>query len=406
MLARPYQVFGHDSYRFHLILSSCLFNLHGQLLFFSLQPRFFPIELPHRPRDHAFVFSQDFLERFILSKYISHDCATKGGLSLRLEFAVWLGFFFVTGVLCFRRSWMSRALCPDPPLEWHTLVCRRRTTMIQRARLLLLRPRSIFTATRKSSSSSLFSLEGRSAIVTGGGTGIGKALANGLAQAGASVVLVGRRKPVLDAAVAEIEGSAYAIACDITDTCALDGLVHEAARQTGIPPSIVIHNAGINVRQPAQDLTEDHWKTSLDLMLTAPFFLTRALIPHMQDQNYGRILSIASLQSYRAFPDSIPYAAAKSGTLGLTRALAEAYGKTQNITCNAIAPGYVKTELTKSVFSDPERSQRLADATILGRNSVPEDLVGAAVFLCSPASAYITGQTLAVDGGFTALGLR
>jgi NAD(P)-dependent dehydrogenase (short-subunit alcohol dehydrogenase family) len=118
---------------------------------------------------------------------------------------------------------------------------------------------------------------------------------------------------------------------------------------------------------------------------------------------------MASLQSFRAFPDSIPYAASKSGVLGLTRALSEAYCTPrgyEGVTCNAIAPGYVKTELTKSVFADQERSQRLADATLLGRNSIPEDLVGTAVFLASPAASYVTGQVLPVDGGFSALGLR
>jgi gluconate 5-dehydrogenase len=118
---------------------------------------------------------------------------------------------------------------------------------------------------------------------------------------------------------------------------------------------------------------------------------------------------MASLQSYRAFPDSIPYAAAKSGILGLTRALSEAYSPAYGypgVTCNAVAPGYVKTELTAKVFADVERAQQLANATLLGRNSLPDDLVGAVIFLASPASAYVTGQTLPVDGGFSALGMR
>jgi NAD(P)-dependent dehydrogenase (short-subunit alcohol dehydrogenase family) len=144
-------------------------------------------------------------------------------------------------------------------------------------------------------------------------------------------------------------------------------------------------------------------------MLTAPFMLTRAFASAMRDQHYGRIISIASLQSYQAFGDSLPYASAKSGVLGLTRALAEAYSNSpdyQNITANALAPGYVATDLTKSVFADAPRANRLADRTMVGRNSVPQDLVGPCVFLASPASAYVTGQCLPVDGGFTALGLR
>ena len=290
----------------------------------------------------------------------------------------------------------------------------------------------------------LFSLEGRCAIVTGGGTGIGAALAQGLARAGASVVLTGRREGPLQDCAAQIrhqlahdeeeyhqkyrqkhsspkqkqqpaqEASPYerrvvVAPCDITNFDAIPELIHQAHAATGIPPTIFINNAGRNVRQPARNVTVEHWNESTTLMLTAPFVLAQALADHMKHERYGRIISLASLQSYQAFPDSIPYAASKAGILGFTRALAEAYAPIHGydgVTVNAIAPGYVQTELTKSVFADPERSQRLADATILGRNSVPDDLVGAVVFLASPAAAYITGQTIPVDGGFTALGLR
>lgn len=186
-------------------------------------------------------------------------------------------------------------------------------------------------------------------------------------------------------------------------------LVHEAEYLTGIAPTILINNAGTNVRQPAESLTSDHFRTSFDVMLTAPFILTRALSQNMKKHKYGRVISLASLQSYQSFPNSIPYAAAKSGILGLTRALSEAYSPIhgyEGVTVNAISPGYVQTELTATVFADAERAQRLADSTVLGRNSVPEDLMGAVVFLASPAASYITGQTLSVDGGFTALGMR
>lgn len=267
----------------------------------------------------------------------------------------------------------------------------------------------------------LFSLEGRSCIVTGGGTGIGAALAMGLARSGARVVLVGRRLQLLEESahdiqqqlladgLADVEKRAVAVPCDITDFSALPGLVQAAGDQTGIPPTILINNAGVNVRQKAGDLEHAHWQQSLDLMLTAPFVLTRALGDNFKSEQYGRIISMASLQSYQAFPDSIPYAAAKSGILGLTRAISEEYSPASGytgVTCNAVAPGYVKTELTAAVFADPVRSQKLADATLLGRNSLPDDLVGAVIFLASPASAYVTGQTLPVDGGFTALGMR
>ena len=162
------------------------------------------------------------------------------------------------------------------------------------------------------------------------------------------------------------------------------------------------------MRQTATDLTPQHWGLSLELMLTAPFFLARACSDGFRQEKYGRIINIASLQSYQSFPNSIPYAAAKSGILGLARSMAEHFSTDgfTNVTVNNLGPGYVKTDLTASVFADEERAQRLADATLLGRNSVPDDLVGPAIFLASPASAYVTGQTLMCDGGFTSLGMR
>lgn len=288
---------------------------------------------------------------------------------------------------------------------------------------------AIDTSVRSQSTSSsnnpylqqLFSLEGRSCLITGGGTGIGAALAMGLARSGAHVVLTGRRAEPLEKSCQAIQEQlildgfedsatrAVAVPCDITKLSELPALVQSAGELSGIPPTILINNAGINVRQTADTLEPHHWQQSLDLMLTAPFELTRALSDNFKSQNYGRVISMASLQSYRAFPDSIPYATAKSGVLGLTRGLSEAYSPArgyEHVTCNAVAPGYVKTELTAAVFADKERSKQLADATLLGRNSVPNDLVGAVVFLSSPASGYVTGQTLPVDGGFTALGMR
>jgi NAD(P)-dependent dehydrogenase (short-subunit alcohol dehydrogenase family) len=243
----------------------------------------------------------------------------------------------------------------------------------------------------------------------------------GLARAGASVVLTGRQEGPLDDSCSairqqlrqdkleDVEKRACYRACDVTKYEGLPRFVQDAELLTGIAPTILVNNAGVNVRQTADDLTSEHWQQSFELMLTAPFMLTRALSKNMKARQHGRVITIASLQSFRAFPDSLPYATAKTGVLGLSRALSEAYAPPHgyhNVTCNAIAPGYVKTKLTASVFADIERSRRLADATLLGRNSVPSDLVGATVFLASPSASYITGQTLSVDGGFTALGMR
>jgi len=268
----------------------------------------------------------------------------------------------------------------------------------------------------RSVATKLFDLTGRVAIVTGGGTGIGAGLAQGMAEAGAKVVLVGRRPNPLDESATKInevcgEERAFALPADVLKYDELPSLVEKATSLTGnqAPPTILLNNAGINVRQKAENLTPEHWDVSLHLMLTAPFFLGRAMSDAMKQEKYGRIMNIASPQSYLAFPDSIPYAAAKSGNLGLARAMAEyfaPYHGFENVTVNNISPGYVKTELTASVFADVERAERLAGRTLIGRNSVPDDMVGTVVYLASEASNYVTGQTIPVDGGFTALGLR
>jgi len=243
----------------------------------------------------------------------------------------------------------------------------------------------------------------------------------GLARAGASIVLTGRREKPLEQScqgiqaqlkqdgMENVEKRAVYVPCDVTDFSSIPELVNSATYLTGIPPTILVNNAGVNVRQEASQLTSEHWQTSLDLMLTAPFMLTRAISENMKAAKYGRVISISSLQAYQAFPDSIPYASAKSGMLGMTRALSEAYSGPRGydgVTINAIAPGYVQTELTKVVFADKERAQKLADATLIGTNSKPEDLVGACLFLASPSASYVTGQCLPVDGGFGALGMR
>ena len=275
------------------------------------------------------------------------------------------------------------------------------------------------TSTSTSTSiSSMFDLTDRTALITGGGTGIGAAMALGLAQHGAKVVLVGRRPQPLQDTAAHINSKlhapasdpvAFAVPGDVLQYETLDTIVAKAKELTGKAPTIVVNNAGVNVRKPAAELTPEHWKISLDLMLTAPFFLARACSAGFKEEKYGRVISTASLQTYQIFPDSIPYASAKAGLLGMTRGMAEHFSSKygfENVTCNNIGPGYVKTELTAKVFEDEERAQRLADATILGRNSVPEDLIGTTVYLASRGSSYVTGQTIMVDGGFTSLGMR
>ncbi len=249
----------------------------------------------------------------------------------------------------------------------------------------------------------LFDLSGRVALVTGGNSGIGLALARALELAGAGVILVARRADALAEAVhtLEVDGiEAQTIAADLAVPDGPD-IVVENARSLASHIDIVVNAAGINLRRPFQQVSLDDFDRHLALHLRAPFRLTQLLAPAMAERQWGRIVNIASLQSVRAFADSAPYGAAKGGILQLTRAIAEQWSR-HGITCNAIAPGFFPTALTQPIFSDPKRSAELAARTAIGRNGRMEDLYGAAVFLASEASGYITGQTVFVDGGFSA----
>jgi len=248
-----------------------------------------------------------------------------------------------------------------------------------------------------------FRIEGRNALVTGAGSGIGRAIAEALAQAGAKVVLCGRRMGPLEDARAAIEKSGGTAACisgDVSRRDSLGEIAASAARPFGAI-DIVVHAAGLNHRQHADDITDAAWDEQIEVMLSAPFFLSRHLVAGMKAKKWGRILNIASLQSYRAFVNGTAYGAAKGGIVQLTRHMAESWSAF-GINANAIAPGFFPTALTGPIYADRERVANLAKQTAIGRNGELADLQGAAVFLCSPASDYITGQTLPVDGGFTA----
>lgn len=245
----------------------------------------------------------------------------------------------------------------------------------------------------------LFDLSGRVACVTGASGGLGQHAATVLAGAGAKVVGVARRRAALQSWQSRIGAGADFVVADVAGAEPA-----ELARQITQPfgaPDILVHAAGINPRQPADDVTRESWDQSLSVNLAAPFFLSQALVPAMRDRGWGRIVAFSSLQSSRAFPGGIAYGAAKAGLVQLTRAMAEAWSGA-GITANAIGPGFFHTRLSASVFADPARVQRNADQTCIGRNGVPGDLDGPLLFLCSQASAYVTGQLLMVDGGFTA----
>ncbi|UJX44129.1 SDR family NAD(P)-dependent oxidoreductase [Xanthobacter sp. YC-JY1] len=248
--------------------------------------------------------------------------------------------------------------------------------------------------------SSLFGLSGRTALVTGGSSGIGLAIAAGLGQAGASVVLAARRAAELDAACADLARNGIAARAIVADLAADDGaeLLAEAA---GDGIDILVNAAGMNLRQPFGAVTREAFDLHMAVHVRAPFMLVQKLAPAMAGRGWGRVLNIASLQSFRAFPNSAPYGAAKGAVAQLTRAMAEEWSR-HGITANAIAPGFFPTALTQAVFEDEARAAHNAAQTAIGRNGRLEDLVGPAVFLASDAGAYVTGQVLAVDGGFTA----
>jgi len=251
----------------------------------------------------------------------------------------------------------------------------------------------------------LFDLTGRTALVTGGNSGIGLAMAQALGLAGADVVLVARREDLLRDAADRLGAEGIAatfIPVDLARADCGEAVLHALARRE--PPlevDILVNAAGINLRQPFAEVTAEAFDLHMAVHLRAPFLLTQALAPGMAARGFGRIVNIASLQSYRAFPNCAPYGAGKGGIVQLTRAIAEEFSR-HGVTCNAIAPGFFPTPLTEPVFNDPERAARNAAQTAIGRNGQLDDLAGATVFLASEASAYVTGQTLAVDGGFTA----
>ena len=249
----------------------------------------------------------------------------------------------------------------------------------------------------------LFTLKGRHALVTGGNSGIGLAMAQALGHAGASVTLVARRTAELESAAAMLAKDkirADWIACDLASPEAVASCGALCLERHG-HADVLINAAGINLRKPFMDNSPADWNLHLALHLGAPFFMTQALAPTMKKNNWGRIINLASLQSTRAFANGTPYGAAKGGVTQLTRAIAQEWSA-HGITCNAIGPGFFKTALTAPVFDNPELAAKNAAHTCIGRNGELADLAGITVFFASDASAYITGQTLMIDGGFTA----
>ncbi|MEO8526613.1 MAG: glucose 1-dehydrogenase [Caldimonas sp.] len=247
-----------------------------------------------------------------------------------------------------------------------------------------------------------FDLGGKTALITGGGSGLGLAMARGLAEAGARVVLNGRGTAKLDAAAAamKIDGlQAETAVFDVTDSAAVNAGIADIITRFGAV-DILVNNAGVQHRAPIDQFTDADWRRVMATNLDAPFYLARAVIPGMKARRAGKIINIASLMSMLARPTTVPYQASKGGIAMLTRGLAVELAP-HGIQVNAIAPGFFATEMNAALTSNPEFSAWIEKRTPAGRWAAPEELAGAAVFLASSSAGFVTGQVLYVDGGFT-----
>jgi 2-deoxy-D-gluconate 3-dehydrogenase len=251
----------------------------------------------------------------------------------------------------------------------------------------------------------LFNLTGKAALVTGGNGGIGLGIARGLAQAGARVALIARNTEKSHAAaraLAEQTGvTPLVLTADVSAPDQVAAVVTEAKKGLG-RIDILFNNAGISVRKPPQDLTPEEWHKVLDVNLTGAFLLSQAVYPHMKQAGGGKIINIGSMTSYFGASFAAPYATSKGGLVQLTKSLALAWAA-DNIQVNAILPGWFEAELTDGARAQvPGLYERVLGRIPAGRWARPEDIAGTAVWLASPASDYVTGAAIPVDGGFSA----
>jgi NAD(P)-dependent dehydrogenase (short-subunit alcohol dehydrogenase family) len=253
----------------------------------------------------------------------------------------------------------------------------------------------------------ILSLEGKIAVITGGTSGIGRALSLGLADAGANVVASARRQQQVDETAAAIEErgrQTVRLASDVCDRASLEKLLAATIEKFG-KVDILINCAGRIKRTPTLTMPEEEWTSILDTNLTGTLRACQVFGKHMLDRGYGRIINISSLNAFVALSEVAAYAASKAGVGSLTRSLAVEWSK-RGITVNAIAPGVFRTELNAQLLDSTPRGQELLMRTPMGRFGKTEELVGAAIYLASDAASFVTGQTLVVDGGFLASGVN
>ncbi len=250
-------------------------------------------------------------------------------------------------------------------------------------------------------------LTGRTAVVIGGTSGIGRAIAHGMAQAGADVVCTSRRQDQVDAAAAEIEGfgkRTLRITSDVGDKASLEHLLAQCIAEFG-KVDILVNSAGRTKRTPTLELDEDEWNGIMETNLTGTLRACQVFGEHMVDNGYGRIVNIASLSTFVALYEVAAYAASKAAVASLTKSLAVEWAK-RGVNVNAIAPGVFRTALNQKLLDESPRGQEFLTRTPMGRFGQVEELAGAAVFLASEAASFVTGELLVVDGGFLASGVN
>jgi len=252
----------------------------------------------------------------------------------------------------------------------------------------------------------VFDLKGRVAIVTGGNGGIGLGMARGLAGAGARVVIAARNADKSAAAVKELAGrgaEAHAVAADVTDERAVARLIETTLERCG-RLDILVNNAGTNIRKPAQDLALDEWHRVLDTNLTSAFLCSKAAYPAFKTAGGGKIINIGSMMSIFGASFAPAYGASKGGIVQLTKSMAAAWAR-DNIQVNAVLPGWIDTDLTRQARSQVAGlNDNVLRRTPAGRWGVSDDMAGVAVFLAGPASDFVTGAAIPVDGGFSIQG--